>query len=174
MAHLIDTMAYTGLDSWAWPRQYPAPTTISGYLAASCRDGFGPSSRVTMFNVASDALHIRPPFESKVLYRLIPWSPLSVVSALLRWCWCPTRCCIYQDLSRQAASSWRPPVHLGGGCKLWALAKQVRTCGPRAAGMWSTSTHWAGHRQRWHPLHHCTVHLPAGGSATTPPNGATG
>jgi len=69
MAHLIDTMAYTGQTPWhGLGNLLPAQQSLDIWLQAAGMDWTIEQSDV-MFNVASDALHIRPYSDSKVLYR---------------------------------------------------------------------------------------------------------
>ena len=67
MAHLIDTMAYTGQTPWhGLGNILPAQQSLDTWLQAAGMDWTIEQSDV-MFNVASDALHIRPYSDSKVL-----------------------------------------------------------------------------------------------------------
>ncbi len=69
MAHLIDTMAYTGQTPWhGLGNVLPPQQSLDIWLQAAGMDWTIEQSDV-MFNVASDALHIRPYSDSKVLYR---------------------------------------------------------------------------------------------------------
>ena len=69
MAHLIDTMAYTGQTPWhGLGNILPPQQSLDIWLQAAGMDWTIEQSDV-MFNVASDALHIRPYSDSKVLYR---------------------------------------------------------------------------------------------------------
>jgi len=80
MAHLIDTMAYTGQTPWhGLGNLLPAQQSLDTWLHAAGMNWTIEQSDV-MFNVASDALHIRPYSDSKVLYRSDTLEPLSVVS----------------------------------------------------------------------------------------------
>ncbi len=85
MAHLIDTMAYTGQTPWhGLGNILPPQQSLDIWLKAAGMDWTIEQSDV-MFNVASDALHIRPYSDSKVLYRsdtLAP--PIGGISALQR------------------------------------------------------------------------------------------
>ncbi len=81
MAHLIDTMAYTGQTPWhGLGNVLPPQQSLDIWLQAAGMDWTIEQSDV-MFNVASDALHIRPYSDSKVLYRSDTLTPLSVVSS---------------------------------------------------------------------------------------------
>ena len=78
MAHLIDTMAYTGQTPWhGLGNVLPPQQSLDIWLKAAGMDWTIEQSDV-MFNVASDALHIRPYSDSKVLYRSDTLAPLSV------------------------------------------------------------------------------------------------
>ena len=80
MAHLIDTMAYTGQTPWhGLGNILPPRQSLEIWLKAAGMDWTIEQSNV-MFNVATDALHIRPYKDSKVLYRSDTLEPLSVVS----------------------------------------------------------------------------------------------
>ena len=81
MAHLIDTMAYTGQTPWhGLGNVLPPQQSLDIWLQAAGMNWTIEQSDV-MFNVASDALHIRPYSDSKVLYRSDTLAPLSVVSS---------------------------------------------------------------------------------------------
>jgi len=104
MAHLIDSMAYTGQTPWhGLGNILPPQQSLEIWLKAAGMDWTIEQSDV-MFNVASDALHFRSYGDSKVLYRSDTLAPLSVVSqrynvvqpwspSVITWC-SHTRCCI--------------------------------------------------------------------------------
>ena len=69
MAHLIDTMAYTGQTPWhGLGNVLPPQQSLDIWLQAAGMDWTIEQSDV-MFNVASDALHTRSYSDGKVLYR---------------------------------------------------------------------------------------------------------
>ena len=163
MAHLIDTMAYTGQTPWhGLGNILPAQQSLDTWLQAAGMDWTIEQSDV-MFNVASDALHIRPYSDSKVLYRSDTLTPLSVVSQRYNVVQPHEVLHFYQDLVEAGGFELETAGSLKGGRKLWALARtgqdmnetQGRGCGEVLSA--------ARHQLRWHPLHHGPVHLPAGG-----------
>jgi hypothetical protein len=81
MAHLIDTMAYTGQTPGMALAMSCPHNNLDIWLQAAGMDWTIEQSDV-MFNVASDALHIRPYSDSKVLYRLIPSPPVGGLKPL--------------------------------------------------------------------------------------------
>lgn len=76
-----------------------------------------------MFNVASDALHIRSYSDSKVLYRSDNLEPLSVVSRRYNVVQPHEVLHFYQDLVEVGGFELETAGSLKGGRKLWALAK---------------------------------------------------
>lgn len=76
-----------------------------------------------MFNVASDALHIRPYSDSKILYRSDTLEPLSVVSQRYKVVQPHEVLHFYQDLVEAGGFELETAGSLKGGRKLWALAK---------------------------------------------------
>lgn len=92
MAHLIDTMAYTGQTPWhGLGNILPPQQSLDIWLQAAGMDWTIEQSDV-MFNVASDALHIRPYSDSKVLYRSDTLAPYRWSQVATTW-YSLTRCC---------------------------------------------------------------------------------
>ncbi len=92
MAHLIDTMAYTGQTPWhGLGNVLPPQQSLDIWLQAAGMDWTIEQSDV-MFNVASDALHIRPYSDSKCCIAPIP-SPLCRWSQAATTWYSLTRCC---------------------------------------------------------------------------------
>ncbi|CAJ1839784.1 hypothetical protein CKOHBEJN_01071 [Aeromonas hydrophila] len=76
MAHLIDTMAHTGQTPWhGLDNLLLLQQSLDVWLHAAGMDWTIEQSDV-MFNVASDALHIRSYSDSKVLYRSDTLAPV--------------------------------------------------------------------------------------------------
>ncbi|MGL6634764.1 DUF932 domain-containing protein [Aeromonas veronii] len=123
MAHLIDTMAYTGQTPWhGLGNILPPQQSLDIWLQAAGMDWTIEQSDV-MFNVASDALHIRPYSDSKVLYRSDTLAPLSVVSSRYNVVQPHEVLHFYQDLVEAGGFELETAGSLKGGRKLWALAK---------------------------------------------------
>lgn len=76
-----------------------------------------------LYNVTSDALHIRPFTMSKVLYRSDTQAPLSVVSKRYNVVQPHEVLNFYQDLVQAGRFELETAGVLKGGRKLWALAK---------------------------------------------------
>lgn len=76
-----------------------------------------------MFNVASDALHILPYSDSKVLYHSDTLEPLSVVSQRYNVVQPHERLHFYQNLVEIDGFELETAGSLKGGRKLWALAR---------------------------------------------------
>ncbi|HHQ4527112.1 TPA: DUF932 domain-containing protein [Aeromonas hydrophila] len=123
MAHLIDTMAYTGLTPWhGLGNILPPQQSLDIWLQAAGMAWTIEQSEV-MFNVASNALHIRPYTDSKVLYRSDTLEPLSVVSQRYKVVQPHEVLHFYQDLVEVGGFELETAGSLKGGRKLWALAK---------------------------------------------------
>ncbi|MGU5638087.1 DUF932 domain-containing protein [Aeromonas veronii] len=123
MAHLIDTMAYVGKTPWhGLGNVLPPQQSIDLWLQAAGMNWTIEQSDV-MFNVASDALHIRPYPDSKVLYRSDTLEPLSVVSQRYKVVQPHEVLHFYQDLVEVGGFELETAGSLKGGRKLWALAK---------------------------------------------------
>ncbi|WP_421257959.1 DUF932 domain-containing protein [Aeromonas sp. 600886] len=123
MAHLIDTMAYTGQTPWhGLGNVLPPQQSLDIWLQAAGMNWTIEQSDV-MFNVASDALHIRPYSDSKVLYRSDTLAPLSVVSSRYNVVQPHEVLHFYQDLVEAGGFELETAGSLKGGRKLWALAK---------------------------------------------------
>ncbi len=123
MAHLIDTMAYTGQTPWhGLGNILPPRQSLDNWLQAAGMDWTIEQSDV-MFNVTSDALHIRPYSDSKVLYRSDNLEPLSVVSRRYNVVQPHEVLHFYQDLVEVGGFELETAGSLKGGRKLWALAK---------------------------------------------------
>jgi len=123
MAHLIDTMAYTGQTPWhGLGNILPAKQSLDIWLKAAGMEWTIEQSDV-MFNVAADALHIRPYKDSKVLYRSDNLEPLSVVSRRYNVVQPHEVLHFYQDLVEVGGFELETAGSLKGGRKLWALAK---------------------------------------------------
>lgn len=123
MAHLIDTMAYIGQTPWhGLGNILPPQQSLDIWLQAAGMNWTIEQSDV-MFNVASDALHIRPYPDSKVLYRSDTLEPLSVVSQRYKVVQPHEVLHFYQDLVEVGGFELETAGSLKGGKKLWALAK---------------------------------------------------
>jgi phage/plasmid-like protein (TIGR03299 family) len=123
MAHLIDTMAYLGQTPWhGLGNILPSQQSLDIWLQAAGMNWTIEQSDV-MFNVASDALHIRPYPDSKVLYRSDTLEPLSVVSQRYKVVQPHEVLHFYQDLVEVGGFELETAGSLKGGRKLWALAK---------------------------------------------------
>lgn len=123
MAHLIDSMAYTGQTPWhGLGNILPPRQSLDIWLKAAGMEWTIEQSDV-MFNVASDALHIRPYSDSKVLYRSDNLEPLSVVSQRYNVVQPHEVLHFYQDLVEVGGFELETAGSLKRGRKLWALAK---------------------------------------------------
>ncbi len=138
MAHLIDTMAYTGQTPWhGLGNILPPRQSLEIWLKAAGMDWTIEQSNV-MFNVATDALHIRPYKDSKVLYRSDTLEPLSVVSqrsnvvqpheVSLIW---PVQ---ISPLKDELLSSWLVRASLAHGCDPMSLTSAVWPTWPGNSG----------------------------------------
>lgn len=76
-----------------------------------------------MFNVASDALHIRPYSDSKVLYHSDTLDPLPVVSRHYDLVQPHEVLHFYQDLVAAGGFELETAGSLKGGRKLWVVAR---------------------------------------------------
>ncbi|MGL4754041.1 MAG: DUF932 domain-containing protein [Aeromonadaceae bacterium] len=123
MAHLIETMAYTGQTPWhGLGNQLPEKQSLDIWQQAAGMDWTIEQSDV-LYNVTSDALHIRPFTMSKVLYRSDTLAPLSVVSKRYNVVQPHEVLHFYQDLVQAGGFELETAGVLKGGRKLWALAK---------------------------------------------------
>ena len=123
MAHLIETMAYTGQTPWhGLGNQLPEKQSLDIWQQAAGMDWTIEQSDV-LYNITSDALHIRPFTESKVLYRSDTHAPLSVVSKRYNVVQPHEVLHFYQDLVQAGGFELETAGVLKGGRKLWALAK---------------------------------------------------
>ncbi|MCX0428520.1 DUF932 domain-containing protein [Aeromonas veronii] len=123
MAHLIETMAYTGQTPWhGLGNQLPEKQSLDIWQQAAGMDWTIEQSDV-LYNVTSDALHIRPFAMSKVLYRSDTLAPLSVVSKRYNVVQPHEVLHFYQDLVQAGGFELETAGVLKGGKKLWALAK---------------------------------------------------
>ncbi len=123
MAHLIDTMAYTGQTPWhGLGNVLPPQQSLDIWLQTAGMDWTIEQSNV-MFNVASDVLHIRSYSDGKVLYRSDTLVPLSVVSSRYNVVQPHEVLHFYQDLVEAGGFELGQTAgSLKGGRKLWALA----------------------------------------------------
>lgn len=122
MTHLIDSIAYTGQTPWhGLGNILPPQQSLEIWLKAAGMDWTIEQSDV-MFNVASDALHIRPYRDSKVLFRSDTLEPLSVVSQRYNVVQPHEVLHFYQDLVEIGGFELETAGSLKGGRKLWALA----------------------------------------------------
>ncbi|MGL4753427.1 MAG: DUF932 domain-containing protein [Aeromonadaceae bacterium] len=123
MAHLIDTMAYTGQPPWhGLGNVLPPQQSLDIWQQAAGMDWTIEQSDV-LYNVTSDALNIRPFVMSKVLYRSDTLAPLSVVSKRYNVVQPHEVLHFYQDLVQAGGFELETAGVLKGGRKLWALAK---------------------------------------------------
>ena len=123
MAHLIDTMAYTGQTPWhGLGNLLPPQQSLDIWLQAAGMDWTIEQSEV-MFNVAADAPQLRSFAGSKVLYRSDTQEPLSVVSQRYNVVQPHEVLHFYQDLVDAGGFELETSGSLKGGRKLWALAK---------------------------------------------------
>ncbi|MGE6117733.1 DUF932 domain-containing protein [Aeromonas salmonicida] len=123
MAHLIESMAYTGQTPWhGLGNLLPAKQSLDIWRQAARMDWTIEQSDV-LYNVTSDALHIRPFAMSKVLYRSDTLAPLSVVSKRYNVVQPHEVLHFYQDLVQAGGFELETAGVLKGGKKLWALAK---------------------------------------------------
>lgn len=123
MAHLIETMAYTGQTPWhGLGNVLPPQQSLDIWQQAAGMDWTIEQSDV-LYNVTSDALHIRPFVMSKVLYRSDTLAPLSVVSKRYNVVQPHEVLHFYQDLVQAGGFELETAGVLKGGKKLWALAK---------------------------------------------------
>ena len=123
MTHLIDTMAYIGQTPWhGLGNQLPEKQSLDIWQQAAGMDWTIEQSDV-LYNVTSDALHIRPFTMSKVLYRSDTLAPLSVVSKRYNVVQPHEVLHFYQDLVQAGGFELETAGVLKGGRKLWALAK---------------------------------------------------
>ena len=123
MAHLIDSMAYTGQTPWhGLGNVLPPQQSLDVWLQAAGMDWTIEQSDV-LYQGSPDnpILHIYP--DSKVLYRSDTLAPLSVVSQRYNVVQPHEVLHFYQDLVEAGGFELETAGSLKGGRKLWALAK---------------------------------------------------
>ncbi|WP_421190329.1 DUF932 domain-containing protein [Aeromonas sanarellii] len=123
MAHLIDSMAYTGQTPWhGLGNVLPPQQSLYVWLQAAGMDWTIEQSDV-LYQGSPDnpILHIYP--DSKVLYRSDTLAPLSVVSQRYNVVQPHEVLHFYQDLVEAGGFELETAGSLKGGRKLWALAK---------------------------------------------------
>ncbi|MCO4205382.1 MULTISPECIES: DUF932 domain-containing protein [Aeromonas] len=123
MAHLIDSMAYTGQTPWhGLGNVLPPLQSLDVWLQAAGMDWTIEQSDV-LYQGSPDnpILHIYP--DSKVLYRSDTLAPLSVVSQRYNVVQPHEVLHFYQDLVEAGGFELETAGSLKGGRKLWALAK---------------------------------------------------
>ncbi|MBW3843182.1 DUF932 domain-containing protein [Aeromonas hydrophila] len=120
MAHLIDSMAYTGQTPWhGLGNVLPPQQSLDVWLQAAGMDWTIEQSDV-LYQGSPD-LHTYP--DSKVLYRSDTLAPLSVVSQRYNVVQPHEVLHFYQDLVEVGGFELETAGSLKGGRKLWALAK---------------------------------------------------
>lgn len=130
MAHLIDTMTYTGQTPWhGLGNLLPPQQSLDTWLQAAGMDWTIEQSEV-MFNVGADTPDIRSYSGSKVLYRSDTLEPLSVVSQRDNVVQPHEVLHFYQDLVEAGGFELETAGSLKGGRKLWALAKTGQDISP--------------------------------------------
>ncbi|WP_429158180.1 DUF932 domain-containing protein [Aeromonas media] len=123
MAHLIDSMAYTGQTPWhGLGNVLPPQQSLYVWLQAAGMDWTIEQSDV-LYQGSPDnpILHTYP--DSKVLYRSDTLAPLSVVSQRYNVVQPHEVLHFYQDLVEAGGFELETAGSLKGGRKLWALAK---------------------------------------------------
>ncbi len=123
MAHLIDSMAYTGQTPWhGLGNHLPPQQSLDVWLQAAGMDWTIEQSDV-LYQGSPDhpILHTYP--DSKVLYRSDTLAPLSVVSQRYNVVQPHEVLHFYQDLVEAGGFELETASSLKGGRKLWALAK---------------------------------------------------
>ncbi|MGL5327099.1 MAG: DUF932 domain-containing protein, partial [Aeromonas sp.] len=123
MAHLIDSMAYTGQTPWhGLGNVLPPQQSLDVWLQAAGMDWTIEQSDV-LYQGSPDnpVLHTYP--DSKVLYRSDTLAPLSVVSQRYNVVQPHEVLHFYQDLVEAGGFELETAGSLKGGRKLWALAK---------------------------------------------------
>ena len=126
MAHLIDSMAYTGQTPWhGLGNILPPHQSLDVWLQAAGMNWTIEQSDV-LYQGAPDnpILHTYP--DSKVLYRSDTLAPLSVVSQRYNVVQPHEVLHFYQDLVEAGGFELETAGSLKGGRKLWALAKTGR------------------------------------------------
>lgn len=126
MAHLIDSMAYTGQTPWhGLGNILPPQQSLDVWLQAAGMNWTIEQSDV-LYQGAPDnpILHTYP--DSKVLYRSDTLAPLSVVSQRYNVVQPYEVLHFYQDLVEAGGFELETAGSLKGGRKLWALAKTGR------------------------------------------------
>ncbi len=123
MSHLIDTLAYTGQTPWHGLGNILSPQQSLDIWINAAGMGWTIEQSDVMFNVAFDALHVRPYSDSKVLYRSDTLAPFSVVSKRYHVVQPHEVLHFYQDLVQTGGFELETAGVLKGGKKLWALAR---------------------------------------------------
>ncbi|WP_429219444.1 DUF932 domain-containing protein [Aeromonas veronii] len=123
MAHLIDSMAYTGQTPWhGLGNVLPPQQSLDVWLQAAGMDWTIEQSDVQYQGSPDNPiLHTYP--DSKVLYRSDTLAPLSVVSQRYNVVQPHEVLHFYQDLVEAGGFELETAGSLKGGRKLWALAK---------------------------------------------------
>ncbi len=123
MAHLIDSMAYTGQTPWhGLGNVLPPQQSLDVWLQAAGMDWTIEQSDVLYQGTPDNAiLHTYP--DSKVLYRSDTLAPLSVVSQRYNVVQPHEVLHFNQDLVEAGGFELETAGSLKGGRKLWALAK---------------------------------------------------
>ena len=123
MAHLIDSMAYTGQAPWhGLGNVLPPQQSLDVWLQAAGMNWTIEQSDV-LFNVSQDGMHIRMHRDAKVLYRSDTLAPLSVVSPRYKVVQPHEVLHFYNDLVHAGGFELETAGVLKGGKKLWALAR---------------------------------------------------
>ena len=129
MAHLVETMAYTGLTPWhGLGNQLPEKQPLEIWAQAAGMDWQIKESPV---HFSIDNVHNASMFgsfdEQKVLYRSDTNSALSVVSNRYQVVQPMEVLEFYHDLTEQAGFELETAGVLKGGKKFWALARTGQT-----------------------------------------------
>ncbi|MBZ6066219.1 DUF932 domain-containing protein [Aeromonas schubertii] len=123
MAHLIDSMAYTGQTPWhGLGNVLPPQQSLDVWLQAAGMNWTIEQSDV-LYQGSPDNPILHPYPDSKVLYRSDTLAPLSVVSQRYNVVQPHEVLHFYQDLVEAGGFELETAGSLKGGRKLWALAK---------------------------------------------------
>lgn len=124
MAHLVETMAYTGAEPWhGLGNRLPAEAPLETWQEAAGMNWQIHETPV-LYNVAGDqGLHVKSNPDAKVLFRSDTHAPLSVVSPRYKVVQPHDVLEFYRNLTEAGGFTLDTAGVLKEGKKLWALAK---------------------------------------------------
>lgn len=124
MAHLVETMAYTGAQPWHQLGNQLTPNQPIEVWQQQAGMNWKIQETPVLYNVAgNDGLHVKANSDAKVLFRSDNHAPLSVVSKRYKVVQPHDVLEFYRDLTQAGGFQLETAGVLKEGRKLWALAK---------------------------------------------------